>query len=218
MAFHKRKYEVYLILGNPKKTPLWHWSEWCNAAALFQPLVMTPRGAATLRVFQTGSGIPRFGRLTWNDESHMKWTHSSPVTGKNSRRWAFVKMEAWSPSWNVCEAEDRAPDFYFQLFNAKQHEPKKPRFNPIIICAVGVSMKPSYLSQFRQAAKKLAKQVESRLFVYKERPWALDSDLGGGIFEEAIMDLPLEGTLFRGNPHAGPTNIRILAEKWKPVK
>ena len=229
MAFHNREYEVYLILGNPRLRPLWHWSNWRIAAALFEPLSAVPRGPAAVRVNQTVHGEPgklaRFGRLGWNEASHRKWTFGSAVrkrgswpTTKSSKRGTFLGMEAWSPSWNQCEASNRAPDFYFQIFNAKTFRPQPLKFNPIILCAAGVSLDQDYLHRFAQAAKRLAELVDSRLFARKRRAWGLDSELGGGIFERSLMDLPMEGGLFRGDPHSRPTDFRILAEKWEHVR
>src|SRR5580765_2632122 len=117
MRYRDRKLETYVILGNPKLTPLWHWSQWQKASALFEPLCNVPRGPAGIRTFQqsqTGETL-RFGRLSWKDESHRKWTHSSPMTGKKSKHWTFGNMEAWAPSWGTCEQQNMAPDFYFQI-------------------------------------------------------------------------------------------------------
>ncbi len=125
-------------------------------------------------------------------------------------------MEAWAPAWNVCESEDRAPDFYFQVFDVEAHLVKKPRFNPIILCAAGASMGKRYLGHCGQAARELAKLVDSRLFARKRRTWGIGSEFDD-FFEDSLMDLPVEGTLFRGNPHARPTDFRILAEKWDRV-
>lgn len=229
MAYHNREYEVYLILGNPRLRPLWHWSNWRIAAALFEPLSTVPRGPAAVRVDQAVPGEPgkraRFGPLGWNEASHRKWTFGSTVrkgglgpTTKTSKRGKFLGMEAWSPSWHRCEASDRAPDFYFQIFNLKTFPEQPLKFNPIILCAAGVSLGRDYLHRFAQAAKSLARLVDSRLFARKRRAWGLDSELGGGIFERSLMDLPLEGDLFRGNPHLRPTDLRILAEKWEKVR
>jgi hypothetical protein len=216
MAYHDRQYELYLILGNPGLSKLWNWSRWQTAGALLEPLATVPRGSATIRLNQyiKGRGFeqPRFGRLRWDAASHVKWTHGSPVTAKRSKRWKFLSMEAWAPSWNKCESENRAPDFFFEMFN-EQDLIRKPKFNPMIICAVGASMPKPYLRQFEEAVKNLARLVESRLFARTRRPWGISC--GGGGFEHSLIDLSIDRSLFKGDPHARATDLRILAGKWE---
>jgi hypothetical protein len=218
MAFHDRKYELYLILGNPGLAGLWNWSRWEGAAPLFESLSTVPRGPAAIRLNQyiKGRGFeqPRFGRMGWDTASHMKWTHGSPVSAQRSKRWKFLSMEAWAPSWDKCEAEDRAPDFFFELSN-EQHHARRPRFNPLITCAVSVSMPKQYLRQFEQAVKELAKLVESRLCVRTRRPWGIGC--GGGGFEHSLIDVSMDRSLFKADPHAHSTNLRILDGKWERV-
>jgi len=218
MAFHDRKYELFLILGNPGLPRLWNWSRWQIAGALFEPLAAVPRGQAAIRVNQRIKGRPddqpRFGRLRWDAASQTKWTHGSPVSAERSNRWKFLSMEAWAPSWDRCESEDRAPDFFFDMFN-EQYFVRKPRFNPLILCAAGASMPKRYLCQFEQAVKELARLVESPLCARKRRPWGIGC--GGGGFEHSLMDLSMDRSLFKGDPHARPTDPRILAGKWERV-
>ncbi|WP_428209798.1 hypothetical protein, partial [Enterococcus casseliflavus] len=78
-------------------------------------------------------------------------------------------MEAWAPSWHVSAAQDRAPDFFFQVYNLKWIQEPRPQFNPIILCAAGVSMQDKYLQKFSQAARDLANLVDCRLFAHKRR-------------------------------------------------
>jgi hypothetical protein len=218
MAFHDRKYELYLILGNPGLPRLWNWSRWQVAAPLFEPLATVPRGTAAIRVTQwiKGRGFdrPRFGRLRWDAASHVKWTHGSPVRAQRSKRWKFLSMEAWAPSWDKCDSEDRAPDFFFEMYN-EQYYVRKPRFNPMIICAAGASMPKRYLSQFEQAVKELATLVESRLCARTRRPWGIGC--GGGFFENSLIDLSMDRSLFKGDPHKRPTDLRILGGRWERV-
>ena len=158
MAFHDRDYQVLIILGSPDVQPLWQWERWQRTADLIAPLSNLPRGKASVRCYQyvpnpSSLGTKKeqnFGRLAWDIRSHAKWAHGSPITVDKCRDWDFGSMEAWAPSWTVCEREHLAPDFYFQMANEEMSRAygKKPAFNPLVVLAASLSLDASYRSSF----------------------------------------------------------------------
>lgn len=226
MAFHDRDYQVFVILGSPEVPPLWHWERWQWAANLIAPISNLPRGQASVRCHQYVPNPSRlgtkkaqkFGRLGWDVRSHAKWAHGSPITVDTCRDWDFGSMEAWAPSWTVCEREGLAPDFYFKMANEQMSRAygKKPAFNPLVVLAASLSLDGSYRSSFRAAADALAEHVVARLFATRVRPWGHLLDTGGDAFHLAICDLGTGGGLFRvGNPHERPVDAHTLQEEWR---
>ena len=225
MAFHDRDYQVFVILGSPDVQPLWQWERWKRDADLIAPLLNLPRGKASVRCHQYVPNpsrlgtkmVQNFGRLAWDVRSHVKWAHGSPVTVDKCRGWVFGSMEAWAPSWTVCERENLAPDFYFQMVNERVNRAygKTPAFNPLVVLAVSLSLDASYGNSFRAAADALATHVRSRLFATRVRPWGYTLATGGAAFDHAICDLGA-GSLFSfGNPHDRSVDAHTLQEGWR---
>src|SRR3954463_10229562 len=120
MSFNDRPFDVYLVLGDPRRPPAWSSPVWSRIAAHLDPLVAAARGPAAVRSCQLrrGAGTPNqsgisFGRIGWNEKGHRKWTHG-PADGDAIE---FVDAEVWAPSWTACQREDRAPDVFLRMRN-----------------------------------------------------------------------------------------------------
>lgn len=114
MAFFSRDYEVFLLLAAPDAPPLWNAAQWTPFAASLDGLMAQARGKAGVRSHQYNpKGKPiSFGRLGWDEKSHAKWTHTAATTQAR-----FMTVEAWAPTWTLCEKDDQAPDVFLALAN-----------------------------------------------------------------------------------------------------
>jgi hypothetical protein len=224
MAFYDRDYEVYVILGSAEMPELWLWDRWKTVANLFAPFTTVPRGKAALRGDRYVPNLKRpgyrkpqgFGRIGWDQRSHEKWAFDSKLTKGKCSDWEFARIEAWAPSWNVCEREKTAPDFYFEMINESmfQSANKKLAFNPFILIAVSVSLDEDHRLGIRKSAGLLSSFVESKQFVSRKRPWGFS--FGSG-FSGAIQDLRTSGLFKVGDPHQRLINLDTFAEQWTEV-
>lgn len=224
MAFYDRDYEVYVILGSAEMPELWLWDRWKTVADLFAPFTTVPRGKAALRgdryvpnpqkpgAYKT-QGL---GRIGWDQRSHEKWAFGSKLMKGKSSDWKFARMEAWAPSWNVCERERTAPDFYFQMTNENMfHSANKIlAFNPFILIAVSVSLDEDHRLGIRKSTGLLSSFMESKLLASRRRPWGYSFEPG---FSGAIQDLRTSGLFKVGDPHQRPVNLDTFAEQWTEV-
>ena len=103
-------YTVYVFLASKEVQPLWHYDMWMRLVPALSPLVKSPRGKTSLRVSQlyrapeeSRASPLKFGGIFWNDASHAKWTHTSPVTGPESLAWKFQGLSVWSPGPGYCK-------------------------------------------------------------------------------------------------------------------
>lgn len=89
---------------------LWTWERWREAAPLFEPLMESERGGA-VRCAQLGAKgkAVRFSKLAWNDSSHQRWTHGSPVTGEESPGGdGALGCREWGPPEQLSHAGGQA--------------------------------------------------------------------------------------------------------------
>lgn len=103
-------YNVYVFFASRQVQPLWHYEMWMRLVPPLEPLMRSDRGKTSLRVDQLYKkpgekyATPiKFGSVFWNDKSHAKWTHNSPVTGPESLGWQFEGLSAWSPGPGYCK-------------------------------------------------------------------------------------------------------------------
>ncbi len=218
MSFASHEYEVYVVLGDPGCPPLWTWERWREVATLFEPFMQPARGPAAVRCTQLGAQGKevRFGRLAWNEKSHQRWTHHSPVTGAESASWHFLSVEAWAPSWMVCERENQAPDVFLMVGDEGNiYGAQNLAFNPVVVVAMAVSQGAERLALLREAVRQLSRLLRSPLAVWKRRNWGVTT--GSGSFTDAIQDLHLSGLFKHGPRHKRPVNARLFEEKWSPL-
>jgi len=121
-----RPYVQYLLLGNAVDVaPVYDWAVWGQVVPLLTPLVLAMRERAAVRSSQldtaTNKGVA-FGRLGWDEKSHLAWTHNSPRTAASCKTWLFQFTQVWAPSWSVAHRKDQPPDLFIEIHK----EPVRP--------------------------------------------------------------------------------------------
>lgn len=218
MFDYDRLYELRLVLGSPSAVPLWNWQEWRGVAQVLDPLMRTSRGKTTIRSAQFLDGIKHpvlFGRMGWSDKSHQKWTHESPVNSPASTHWKFLDMEAWAPSWTLCEKQGRPPDVFFAMRNECFNPPYRSTFNPTVLLAIAHDLPQQMKNEADQVGAKLSHDLRATLYAFQVRPWGLPFGSGGDLHTGLVSDLLTVG-LFRVGPiHETEPSLQVLSETWE---
>ena len=212
MAFFSRDYEVFLLLAAPDAAPLWNAAQWTPFAASLDGLIAQARGKAGVRSHQynpKGKPIP-FGRLGWNATSHAKWTHTAETTEAR-----FMSLEAWAPTWTVCEKDDQAPDVFLALANESLLglAGKRLQFSQRLVCAIAADMGPQAAATLQAALAQLAARQDAVVFARTHRQWGRASAYGG--FTAAIQDMLIGGLFRQDDPHARPLDDATFREAWE---
>ena len=215
MAFFSRDYEVFLLLAAPGAPGLWQAEQWTPFAAAIDGVVAQARaGKPCVRTHQynpQGKLIP-FGRLGWDAKSHARWTHTADTTGAR-----FMSLEAWAPTWTVCEKDDLAPDLFISLFNEDYlNRAGKPLlFGQRLVCAVATDLGQEAAATVRAALAQLAVKQQAPVFAHARRPWG-KAMLGG--FSSAIQDLALTDLFKPGNPHERALDAETFRGHWNFIE
>ncbi|MCG8591653.1 MAG: hypothetical protein MJE66_20335 [Proteobacteria bacterium] len=213
MLFHERAYDVTVLLGDPAVDPLWTRSVWDLAEPNLRPLMTSARGRAALRSHQTDTSTKsdvRFGRIGWNPKGHAKWLHDN---SERTDRWLFGSVEAWAPSWTVCERESRPPDAFLSISNEKAGRAfrRSARFNPVVVIAL--ARDGDDLREPINAAIETIRRAISAVFVVQKcRPWGFAAGARG--FKDSIQDFPHRLFAAGENPHEKVPSLEIFAESW----
>lgn len=219
--FHEYEYDVYALLASSKDNPVWRWENWEKITNILNPFFATLGSDFAVRSTQldiTNKNKPvSFGRLSWNEKSHEKWTHASPVTGGESSKWHFLDVEVWSPSWNESVRLRRAPQCFLKITNRNLSYLRERRlsFDTVILCALSRDTGDERLLEFRKTMIRLSHSLDSRLTVYRKRMWGVSWDASG--FTKSLQDLPNAGLLKTGPVDEGEIRINILDEssEWQ---
>ncbi|MDO8051269.1 hypothetical protein O3301_22630 [Janthinobacterium sp. SUN211] len=212
MAFFSRDYEVFLLLAAPAAAPLWDAAQWMPFAASLDGLMAqaSARGKPGVRSHQYNpKGKPiSFGRLGWDDKSHAKWTHT-PET----RDARFMSLEAWAPTWTICEKDGQAPDVFLALANESLlgRADKPLQFGQRLVCAIATDLGPE-AAALRHSLAQLAAQQDAVVFAHTQRQWGSASPYGG--FTDAIQDMLIGGLFRQDDPHVQPLDDATFREKW----
>lgn len=213
MTFHQRQYTVFLLLAGPDAPELWQASPWTRFAADLREFACSARGKAAVRTCQYSSaGKPvSFGRLGWDEKSAAKWTHTP---GHGDRR--FGNLEAWAPSWNQCERDRLAPDFFISITNERMRgmAGRSLRFGQQVVCAIAQDLGAASAAALQAVLARWAAELQSPLFASQRRPWGFASGTG---FTGAIQDMVLTGLFKPGDPHARAVDAASLAEEWTVI-
>jgi hypothetical protein len=221
MAYHTLEYDVYVIKGAQGCPDLWTWRHWEPWAKALNPFATSPRGKAAVRCLQY-SADPRkmvsFGKLYWEEKSHQRWTHNSPTNGDDSTPWKFLSLEAWAPSWTVCEKERVPPEFYFSLRNPDCFR-SAGNSAPFVVCAIPSEPDSNRATELESALASLLKTFPSSVFAHKKRPWGISS-LGADSFTYSIQDM--RETVLSGatdfDRMRKPFDEDLLPETWRRIK
>ena len=215
MSFFSRDYEVFLLLAAPGSPGLWQAEHWTPFAAALDGVVAKARAGKTgVRTHQynpQGKLIP-FGRMGWDAKSHAKWTHTAGTADAR-----FMSLEAWVPTWTVCEKEDLAPDLFISRFN-EDHLTAAGRpllFGQRLVCAVATGLGEEACATVKQAVAQLAAQQQAPVFAHARRPWG-KAMLGG--FGSAIQDLALTDLFKPGSPHVRPLDGDTFRGRWNFIE
>lgn len=213
MAFFSREYEVFLLLAAPDAAPLWNAAQWTPFAASLDGLMAQARGKAGVRSHQYNpKGKPiAFGRLGWDEKSHAKWTHTAATTQAR-----FMTVEAWAPTWTLCEKDDQAPDVFLALANESLlgRAGKPLQFGQRLVCAIATDMGPEAAATLRQALAQLAAQQDAVVFAHTRRQWGRAA-YGG--FTGAIQDMLIGGLFQPDDPHARPLDDATFQDVWSKL-
>ena len=214
MAFFSREYEVFLLLAAPDAAPLWQAVQWTPFAASLDGLIAQARGKAGVRSHQYNpKGKPiAFGRLGWDATSHAKWTHTPQTTEAR-----FMSLEAWAPTWTVCEKDDQAPDVFLALANESLlgRAGKPLQFGQRLVCAIATDMGADASATLQAALAQLAVQQDAVVFAHTRRQWGSASPYGG--FTGAIQDMLIGGLFQPDDPHARPLDAATFREPWTRI-
>ncbi len=218
MPFVSRNFDVYVVMCDPDQPSPWHWQQWSRAAAILEPFAISSRGKASLRstqILEQTRKVVRFGKLNWDDLSHQRWSHGSPLNADESPHWRFLSMEAWAPSWTLCEQEP--PDFFLSLTKGHFDGVNRHQSSGGVFIAAMSSNEPiARRKAFRSAVILTARELSSPLTVWKERRWA--RPVGTLAFRDAVNDFAIAG-LFK--PNLRGANLHdpgIFTEKWNRIE
>ncbi|WP_298413331.1 hypothetical protein [Janthinobacterium sp.] len=214
MAFFSREYEVFLLLAAPDAAPLWQAAQWTPFAASLDGLIAQARGKAGVRSHQYNpKGKPiAFGRLGWDATSHAKWTHTAATTQAR-----FMSLEAWAPTWTVCEKDGLAPDVFLALANESLLglAGKPLQFGQRLVCAIATDMGAEAAATLQAALAQLAAQQDAVVFAHTRRQWGSASPYGG--FTGAIQDMLIGGLFQPDDPHARPLDAATFRAAWSRI-
>jgi hypothetical protein len=221
MAYHEREYDLFIIQGTKDSPDIWKWKHWESWAIALAPFAESLRGKSALRCNQYSLNqlqkIP-FGKLAWDEKSHQRWTHGSPVNITNSSEWMFLGVEAWSPSWTACVRENMPPDFFFSMTNPNFNRTENIKDTPFIVCAIPALADSKKAQELELVLSNLAKSLPASLFAYKRRSWGVPSFPGSNGFTYAIQDIFKSPLSYAGNPNADPFEEDTLPETWRFIE
>ena len=215
MAFFTRKYEVFVVLGDPGDEPVWTEDRWSLIAPILDPLIQSARGPAGVRSIQlrAGPGSPNqramsFGRIGWDGQGRSKWVHAASSDPPELRPF-FISTEVWAPSPKTCEREGQSPEVYVAVRNEKSMPGQVVTFNPIFLIAAVLGLG----APVRQVAEAVAVQLHSLLRVQCVRAWGVQ--FGSAGFTNAINDLCITGLFKLGPRSQNPPSAEMLEGTWE---
>lgn len=210
-----RNYELHLILTSPEIRP-WEWHVWQQVAVLLNPVVASVFGTPSTYSRQLKSEGPRpssisFGRMTWNERSHQRWTHGSPLTSGYSDTREFLDTQIWVPGRNECDRERKRPNLYIQILNGGIAESEVLRFGAVVVLAVACDLPETVKYRADHAMGDIAIRLRAKLRAFKIRQWSRPFGL---LRADSIMDL--DTWLFKaGSRHTQEPSLAMFHEEWE---
>ena len=207
--YHRRNYQVFLVVGNTLNLPLYHASKWREIRPLLSQLFSLtsrkPTGVRSSQIDLTQRKHKRFGKISWSAEGDAKWNHDSPLTKGLSLH--FEGTQIWVPIWTVCSNEGAAPDVFVNL----SHSQSDQNYDEMFVLAIHDGMpEPARLLGF-DVARKAGSLLKDPVAAESCRPWGVDFGRFGG-FGDCIQELshsvhhalcvaakPVTVSLFPGN-------------------
>lgn len=226
MSFSGRKFQFYLIFGNKSENnEPWKEEQW---KSIYEPSFKQILdfsnyfNKTALRVLEYSKkskedqnfSIAKLGRLTWNDKSHEKWTLKTNDDKK------FTHFESWTPTWNICEKIDSAPDIYISIWNESHHiiNDKNREFNFLISIAIAADLD----ANCTEIIKILSKKINAKRTIYNIRPWGRGTrdKTETWQFVNSIQDTISYGIYKKGktrNIHDTPFNDLEFEPYWEII-
>jgi hypothetical protein len=216
MAFENRIYSVYAILGSVDALP-WSTLAWARISKALTPLLARSRGRAAIRTTQSGgvAGSMKpisFGRLGFDEESAVKWTHAQRDELASGVRAVFVGAELWAPSWTSCERDGVPPDIFFSMRSegAMGQRGEKRCFDSVLLLAIADGLSVDVTGA--QVAREIGEAVGTVLTGHQIRPWGRSAV--DWAFTNAIQDLIFAGLFAPGARHDKPVSLSLLKGEW----
>jgi hypothetical protein len=190
-----RPYRIHVVTLDPNAAP-YRWDRWRLAVPLLEPLFADKQTAvrsfqnddgknrpAKKGRFQVLGGFVRFGRLGWNDNSHQKWTHGSPTTGKASKAWHFFSTDFSLPSLNAFDRSGVPPNVFGKLCGSRRYYPPgtitvdatTPVLRSPASFFVAVALDDARAAKLEGAMRVLARTWNATMLCRGERTWAVDA-------------------------------------------
>lgn len=215
--FWRRRYGVYLVLGKSSPLHAYDWAVWEDIARMLDPIIAATRGKVGVRSIQTYGATYRqvpFGRLSWDEKSHMRWTHGSPLSEGKADQWSFFATEVWAPHWRVCEREDCAPDVFMAV--QAEDDPEGQPFDQELLIAVHEGMPRDVLEHdVPSAVGRISEVIHGVLTATTTAQWGQPTSGGAG-FTDAIEDFMQWGLRQARRAHEQPT-LSLLPGSWRHV-
>ena len=211
-----RQYELHVIFGSQSVLP-WNWKVWQRIAGELNATVASVFGKPSTysRQFKRDGkrlrDIP-FGRMTWGEGVHERWTHGSPKTAGISDDWEFCDAQVWVPGRAICERERSRPNVYFQVLNGGLGcDTQLLRFGSVVALGIACDLPETVKFKAEIAAANICEILDAKLRVFKLRPWSLPF---GFFVKDSLQDL--DTWLFRTGPrHTEEPSLALLKEEWQ---
>lgn len=211
-----RQYELHVIFGSPSVLP-WKWEVWKLVAMELDGVVASVYGEPSIhsrqlkRVGKRLRDIP-FGRMTWSEKAHERWTHESPKTSGISGEWEFCDTQVWVPGRAICQRERRRPNVYLQVLNGGLGcDTELLRFGSVVALGIAHDLPDTAKFKAEDAVTSISGILIAKLHVFKIRPWSLPF---GPFVKDSLQDL--DTWLFRTGPrHTEEPSLALLKEEWQ---
>lgn len=167
---------ISVVLVGKATTPLWYWEKWSLIASSLNPIMHSLKTKIALRTTQDfGISKYRLGTLAWDQKSHEKWTHFSPLTNQFSKNWQFMEGEIWSPSWTDFKKKQIEPDIFISFQNPFiLAQPKLNQFNQFFHIAESIDLLKNNFQILIQSIEVISQTIDTVLSVINFSDWIVD--------------------------------------------
>jgi hypothetical protein len=215
MSFQDRGYELHLVLGDPAAPALWQWEVRQSIVPHLDPVFRDARGPTGVTSQQQDAPKHwlKFGRLGWNEKSHQRWTHGSPITAERSLVRRFFLKEACAPTRGACARDRKPPDVFLFSRNEGFWDEQGLSFNPTVLLAVAANLVLPIRKAADAAAEAIAGRTSARLRAFRNRPWGYP--FGSQMMVDCVWDIVTTGLFKPGPVHRRRPSLDSLNETWQ---
>jgi len=212
-----RNYHYYLIFGDAsKENEPWTKDTWMKVEPLFEKILkhsphFKETGLGTVQYSHRPNSqyydLVKFGKLSWNEQSHNKWTIQNINKGR-----LFAYLDSWTPRRTICVKLDSAPDVFFSLGNERRTYKEKSQFDFLVSIAIVDNLN----ADIENEVIEISKLINAKRAVYRQRQWNGDEEATKSKTWEFINSIQDVVTSF-GIYRAGPT-LNIHDTKFADIK